>query len=172
MADATIQTILTNMQTLVNAERITAGKLSFMKDLTDNRVDITTNISDFDPQFRYYSVVMGPRPDSIVEEIPKIGNRVQRIYELLVICTLKVPKSKKWIFFSEPNDSKVPAGIEEFTNRVKDILRNQTLSGVVNPVSGRQFVNDDLDDTDPYRHRHSFVYRVSTLNTVTTSGVN
>lgn len=173
MPDAILQTVMEKIESKINAQRGSGLKLSFMENLTDNKVDIITDPESYQNTFRNYSILIYPVEGELYEEIPKIGNRVERIYGVGISCRRKVSKSKRrFIFFSNSNDIRTPVGPVEMSNRVKDILRNNTLDATIQPHSGRQFENDELLDDDPSMNTHEFVFRVSVLSTLTSSGVD
>lgn len=167
-----IQTIMEAMETELLAKVTPALRLSFLTGepqkvlIMDREPD-----GELKANWKRYLVAIYPLPDSLDEQ-PRIGGRVERFYKIGVSCFRKTPRSGRNRIFSDTSDSTSGMGVYEFTNYVMDVLRNNTLGGIVNLTAGRIFSTPEFQDTgDDFQERVDFTYNCEVLSTVDTDGV-
>lgn len=174
MANSTLQTLIERMETEISAEITTSGTLSFLYGEPNGGIEVTDSLPDEERMRNYkrYRIYIYPDPDQGFEEIPRMGNRVKRIYRVNFSLFRKVPRKRKWIIFSEPDHQRAGVGMYEFANLVMDILRNNTLSGLVNLNGANQFTTPIIEDTnDPVVARIDFGYYCDNLQTAGSGGI-
>lgn len=167
----TIQTIIEAMESAFLAEVKSAGTLFFLTG-EPGKVKILNSEPGEEPKTNYkrYLITLFPLPDSY-DEIPKLGGRVERFYKIGVACWRKAPRSGRNRMFSDAS-ANVGVGVFEFANYVMDILRNNTLGGIVNLTAGKQFSTPEIQDTgDDFLERIDFSFNVEVLSTVDADGV-
>lgn len=174
MANPTLQTLIERIETAIKVEVAVAGTLSILVGEPDRGVEITDSepVEERSRNIKHYRIYIYPDQDEGFQEIPRIGNRVKRVFKISFSLYRKIPRKRKWIIFSEPNYARAGVGMYEFANLVMDILRNNTLSGLVNLNGVAQFSTPVLDDTaDPVVAKIDFSYMCDSLQTVTSSGI-
>ncbi len=136
-------------------------------------IDILGSRPDEEPGVSYkrYHITIYPSNDVFSEE-PRIGGRVNRFYRVGMAIFRKVPKRSKNRLFSYGVDVIAGVGIFEFSNVVMDILRNNTLGGLVNLIAGQQFDTPELQDVgENFLDRIDLTHQSSMLHTVDSDGV-
>lgn len=174
MADPHIQTVMERIETELKVEVATGQSLAFMV----GEPNAGIKISDSPPEderrktYKRYLIDMYPDPDSSLEETPRLGNRVKREMRIGFSVWKKSQRKRKFIFFSSSIDTTQGTGIAEFVNLIWDVLRNNTLNGLVQLKSGRQFTQPTMEETDsPLVGRQDFVFMAESLQTIDSDGV-
>jgi len=174
MADPYIQTVMERIETELKTEVASGQSLSFM--VGEPQAGIV--ISDAPPDderrknYRKYRIDIYPDPDESLEEIPRLGNRVERQMRIGFSVWKKAQRKRKWLFFSDSTDTTQGIGVAEVTNLVFDVLRNNTLNSLVQMKSGRQFTRPTMEETNnALVARQDFVFMCESLQTIDSDGV-
>jgi len=168
MADPRIQQVMEAISDELTAQVKSGGTLSFM---VGEPIGVIIADEQFleSPKSMYkrYAIVVYPDPSSSFNEIPRLGGVVRREFTIGLSLWRKIPRKRKWLIFSDINDSISGVGSYEFANIVMDVLRNNTLSGLIEFRGRPQFSTPELMETGDSQASHiAFNFLCETLETL------